>query len=160
MYALGVQHEPLKRSVSDSCRRANKLSRCRPTNTAAEGKSMRMSKGRRVACPTALWGGIVLMLVCASVASGYTAWMNHRDSKAYSEGIALLSKLDAEPVSYRTFEGSQTTWYEKCGGGFCRSSTDQDSLEAPLRKKASTGGIPVTDYSAIHELQSKAASHE
>jgi hypothetical protein len=101
-----------------------------------------------------------LLVVVAVIGLSYNALMNHRDQEAYAHGMALLAAQAAEPTTYRTFVQDGVSYHEKCEQGHCLSATNLDSLEGPIVRKGGSAGIPVTDMSAIRQIESqKQISH-
>lgn len=99
---------------------------------------------------------IALFAVVASIGLGYNALMDHRDQEAYASGMELLAAQDAAPTTHRSFVEDGTTWHEKCEHGFCWVATNPESLKGSMVRKGGSAGIPVTDISALQQLESQA----
>lgn len=98
----------------------------------------------------------IALLALAVIGIGYNALMNHRDQEAFANGMAILAAQEAEPTTYSTFVKDGVTWHQKCEQGHCMMATNRDYLAGPIVRKGASVGFPVTDMSAIREVESQA----
>lgn len=103
---------------------------------------------------------IALFAAVATIGLGYNALINHRDQESYANGMALLAAQEAAPTTHRILVQDGVTWHEKCEQGFCWLAANLESLEGPMVQKGGSAGIPVTDVSAIQQIESQALTSQ